>query len=120
MGAVDERARDRIARLATRVQALEDRMGFPTKERLAQVLHAAVLFDMEKAARSGHYDDFESDIATPIVQLVADLRAVGREDLARRAMDGEWDGTKEESEAWARSAEGKKAIKSLTKGQLGQ
>lgn len=75
-------------------------MTVSTKEKLAQVLHAEGLFEMEKAARAGRYDDFESESATPIVDLVRDLRAAGKNDLAVRAMNGEWDGTKEEGDAW--------------------
>lgn len=71
-----------------------------TKERLAQVLHAAGLFDMEREARAGRYDDYESESATPIIDLVMALEAAGRHDLAERARNGEWDGTKEEGEAW--------------------
>ncbi len=63
-----------------------------TKERLAQVLHARGLFDMEKAARAGRYADFESDSATPITDLINALQAAGQPDLARRAMKGEFDG----------------------------
>lgn len=74
-------------------------MSVSTAEKLAQVLHAAGLFEMEKKARGGYYDDFRSPLATPIVQLVNDLRAAGQHDLAHRAMNGEWDGTKEEAEA---------------------
>lgn len=73
----------------------------PTKERLAQVLHAAGLFDMEREAREGRYDDYESWSATPIIDLVATLRLADREDLAQRAINGEWDGTKKEAEQWA-------------------
>jgi hypothetical protein len=80
-----------------------------TKERLAQVLHAAGLFDMEKAARAGRYDDFEGETATPIVDLVNDLKAVGQHDLAKRAMRGEFDATKEEAEEWYQR-EGKNLI----------
>lgn len=71
-----------------------------TKERLAQVLHAVGLFAMEGKAREGYYDDVESPLATPIVQLVTDLRALGRDDLAGRAISGEWDATKEEGNDW--------------------
>jgi hypothetical protein len=81
-----------------------------TKERLAQVLHAAGLFDMEKAARAGRYDDYEGTTATPIVDLVNDLKALGQHDLAARAMSGEWDGTKEEGEEWY-EREGKNLIR---------
>lgn len=71
-----------------------------TSEKLAQVLHAEGLFDMEKRARDGYYDDFESPLATPIVQLVNDLRACGASELANRATNGAFDSTKEEAEAW--------------------
>ena len=71
-----------------------------TKEKLAQVLHAAGLFTMEAKARSGYYDDFESPIAAPITRLIFDLRAAGKYNLATRAMNGEWDGTREEGERW--------------------
>lgn len=80
-----------------------------TKERLAQVLHAAGLFDMEKAARAGRYDDFESESATPMMDLVHDLQALGRSDLAARAINGEFDSTKEEAEEWFQR-EGKNLI----------
>jgi hypothetical protein len=71
-----------------------------TSERLAQVLHAVGLFEMEKKAREGYYDDFRSTLATPIMQLVADLMAAGQTDLARRAREGEFDATREEADAW--------------------
>ncbi len=71
-----------------------------TKERLAQVLHAVGLFDMERKVRAGEYDDYESPNATPIINLVSELRQTGRNDLAQRAMNGEWDGTKEEADEW--------------------
>ena len=71
-----------------------------TKEKLAQVLHAAGLFKMEGLARTGRYDDFDSEFPTPIVDLVRDLREEGREELAQRAINGEWDSTKKESDAW--------------------
>jgi hypothetical protein len=81
-----------------------------TKERLAQVLHAEGLFEMEKAARAGRYDDFEGETATPIMDLVNDLKALGKHELAARAMKGEWDGTKEEGDEWY-AREGKDLIR---------
>ena len=86
-----------------------------TKERLAQLLHAETLFDLERRARAGEFDDFESPSATPIGDLVAALRAAGKDGLALRAMEGEWDSSPEEAEAWARSAEGRDASAKLTK-----
>jgi hypothetical protein len=74
-----------------------------TKERLAAALEAEGLglYAVTHKARRGCYDDFESESATPAIDLVNDLIACGRPDLAERAMAGEWDATKEEAEAWA-------------------
>ncbi len=102
-----------------------------TKEILAQVLHAEALFDLERRARAGEFDDFESPSGTPINDLVAALRAVGdaKPDdtdlrdramkLALRAMEGEWDGSPEESEEWIRSPEGRAAAAELGKAKDG-
>lgn len=75
-------------------------MTEPTKHRLAAVLRERGLLDMALKAAQGVYDDYESELATPCVQLVTDLKAAGANDLAARAMNGEWDGTTAESEAW--------------------
>jgi len=72
-----------------------------TKEKLADALtKAGAPIAMREKALRGNYDDFESQSATPIVDLVRDARAVGLEDIAQRAMNGEFDSTKEESAAW--------------------
>lgn len=72
-----------------------------TKERLAAALiEANAPQSMVQKARVGYYDDFESTIATPIVALVHDCRAAGLNDLAARAVGGDFDASKEESEAW--------------------
>jgi len=79
-----------------------------TKDRLAQALQK-IDPAMAEAAAAGYYDDFLSPLATPIYQLVTDLRKVGTPEalvLAGRAIDGEFDATKEESAAWAASPEG--------------
>lgn len=81
-----------------------------TKERLAAVLGAAGLGELSRRALLGHYDDFESPLATPIMQLVLDLEAVGAHELAKRARNGEFDSTKEEAEAWY-EREGKDLLK---------
>jgi hypothetical protein len=36
----------------------------------------------------------------PISTLVQDLRRVGFDDMAQLAMDGEWDASRAEAEAW--------------------
>lgn len=72
-----------------------------TKERLATELEKAGAPEwMIKNARNGQYDDFESGHAAPITRLVEDAHSVRLHDIAARAVDGEFDSTKEESEAW--------------------
>jgi len=75
-----------------------------TKEKLAQVLHAAGLFDLEALARLGRFDDFESESATPIVDLVVALEKANQHALAERARNGEFDASKEEAEKWYASS----------------
>jgi hypothetical protein len=83
----------------------------PTTERLARALEAAGAPQvMINRARGSFYDDFKSDLATPIVQLVQDVRKAGLEGIAKRAIDGEFDATKEESDAWAESPEGQELM----------
>lgn len=81
----------------------------PTKMRLAAVLREHGLHQMAEQAEFGRYDDFESESASPISDLVLDLRARGFKGLAKRAMNGEWDGTLEESRAWY-EREGKRLL----------
>jgi hypothetical protein len=72
-----------------------------TTERLAKVLEEnGCPADMVQRARGGYYDDFESPLDTPILQLVTDLRALHKHALAKRAIAGEFDGSKEEADAW--------------------
>lgn len=53
-----------------------------------------------RQAYAGHFDDYKSPLATPIVALVQLCRSLGREDIAARAINGEWDGTLAESSEW--------------------
>lgn len=48
--------------------------------------------EMVKRACEGYYGDFSSPLATPISQLVEDCYAMGMKDMAKRAMNGEFDG----------------------------
>jgi hypothetical protein len=80
-------------------------MGRPpavaTKERLALELEKyGCPPEMVQRARAGYYDDFESELPAPIYELVTDLRALNKHALAKRAMEGEFDSTKEEADAW--------------------
>lgn len=43
-------------------------------------------------ARKGYYGDFTSPLTFPISALVAELQQLGLNDLARRAMHGDFDG----------------------------
>lgn len=75
----------------------------PTTERLARALEAAndpALAELIIRARAGHYDDYKTDIALPIVTLVADLERAGHPELAQRAREGEFDATPAEVDAW--------------------
>lgn len=81
-----------------------------TKEKLTKALIEAnaPTVMIEKAER-GRYDDFESTSETPIRDLVEDCRCCSRNHalqlVAERAIKGEFDATKEESEEWARRME---------------
>jgi hypothetical protein len=86
----------------------------PTTERLARALEAAgAPQDMINMARAGYYDDFKSDHATPIVLLVQDAQAIGLKDIVDRAIDGEFDATKEEGDEWMQSPEGQEVLQSF-------
>ena len=82
----------------------------PTKERLAQKLHSLGLFDLEREARAGQFSDFENDkYAMPKQELVRQLTRAAAEiirsrtaiiELINEVMQGKWDDTREESQAW--------------------
>lgn len=62
------------------------------KERLVTALTEAGAPDgMISKAKRGWYDDFESEIATPIMDLVRDCREAGLNQIAERAKKGEFD-----------------------------
>lgn len=91
-----------------------------TMERLATALaDVGAPAAMIEKARTGQYDDFKSSSATPISDLVHDALHAGLDDIARRAMDGEFDATATEAEAWAVSHEGRTTIQSLTESHDG-
>lgn len=87
-----------------------------SKDFLAAELRKAGLLDMSIKAANGYYHDFLSPLATPCIQLAADLSAVGTPtalELRNRHLNGEFDATVEESDEWARSAEGQVAGREL-------
>ena len=81
--------------------------------------------DMIQRAIDGYYHDYLSPLAMPEIQLVTDLRALAslpatpRDSrlllrvLAERVIDGEFDATKAESDAWAASPEGQDTFRQL-------
>lgn len=122
--AAEREARKRGKRAAPApAQAGADSASLPTTERLAQALEALgdpKLEPVIQRAREGHYDDFKSLLPMPLHQLVTDLRAAGHGGFAKRVMEGEFDVTKEESEAWARSPEGQAVFEELARGKRKQ
>jgi hypothetical protein len=94
--------------------------GESSTERLVQALEQATdpnLAEMIAKARAGYYHEYKSPLPMPLLQLVADLRAAGHEDLAQRVINGDFDTTKAEADAWAESAEGRGAFQELMGGQ---
>lgn len=94
-------------------------MSEATKDRLARELHEAGLpEEMVERARRGAYDDWISDSATPLIDLVNELAKYdtpGARLVRAKVIDGDFDGTREESDAWAASEEGRAAFRSLLK-----
>lgn len=89
-----------------------------TTEKLALALEEAKLHEMAKVAREGFYHDFLSPLATPCMQLEADLRSQhtdAAEKVRQRHLNGEFDATSEESEDWAQSPDGQAAFGQLVK-----
>ena len=95
-------------------------MSIPSKEKLAQALEAVgdtALDPMIRRAREGYYSDFESPLDFPCIILVRDLLAFGQNRLADQAQNGEFDATREESDAWAASPEGQATFRDLLGGR---
>lgn len=88
-----------------------------TKDILAAALEEASLPEMAAKAREGYYHDFLSPLDTPCIQLAEDLAKVGTQAAlalrARHLLDGEFDATQEETDAWAASPDGQEAFNQL-------
>lgn len=86
----------------------------PTSDLLADALDAeGAPREMVDAARSGHYDDFRSELAFPLTQLVHDATRFGMDGIVKRALDGEFDAQDWEAEAWRASPEGRATFHEL-------
>lgn len=87
-----------------------------TKDMLADELRKIGLTEMADKASTGYYHDFLSPLDLPEMQLMADLAKAGTPEalaLRKRAMNGEFDASSEESEEWAKSADGQDAFNRL-------
>ena len=92
--------------------SMEERI--PTTERLARALEEAKAPPhMVARARRGEYDDYKSHHPAPIVKLVQDCQLYGLPSIAERAINGEFDGTKEDAEEWASSPEGQEVMQAF-------
>lgn len=102
-------------------------MSEHTTAKLARALSAipGVPKAMVQRAIDGHYHDFLSPLTFPEIQLVSDLRELASlpatpaasrpllRELAQQVVDGEFDASKEESDAWAASPEGQETFAQL-------
>lgn len=93
-----------------------------TKDMLAQALRDVGLNAMADKAATGYYHDYLSPLDLPEMQLVNDLMDATldhpekRDDimlLRARVIQGQFDASNEESDAWAASAEGQAAFGAL-------
>lgn len=77
-------------------------MGGRSTDRLVQALRVAgAPAHLVQLALADAFHDFGSASATPITDLVRECRRHGLDDIAQRAMAGEFDATREEADAWA-------------------
>lgn len=89
-----------------------------TKDILAAELRKAGLQEMADKAATGYYHDFLSPLDMPCLQLAAELAAAGTPAalaLRQRHLNGEFDATEEEGDAWMASPEGREALGELIK-----
>ena len=102
-------------------------MSEHTTAKLARALQEipGVPKEMITRAVDGYYHDYLSPLAMPEIQLVTDLWELAKvpatprdsrvllRALADRVIAGEFDATKEESDAWAASPEGQETFRQL-------
>lgn len=96
-----------------------------TKDKLAAALREIGLNEMAERAGDGMYDEFTSPLALPMMQLIRDLtyamNAVEPDagqpiaKLRKRVVDGDFDATEAESDAWAASEDGQETFSMLVR-----
>lgn len=93
-----------------------------TKDILADALTEVGLTEMAAKARTGFYHDFLSPLDLPEMALITALGAAATanpgnadaiEGLRRRVINGDFDASEEESEAWAKSQDGQDTFRKL-------
>lgn len=81
-----------------------------TEKLVAALEEAGAPAALVERARRNEFHDFKSESPTPISDLVNACREAGLQgglrNVVARAIGGEFDATKEESDEWARSPEG--------------
>ncbi len=90
----------------------------PTARKLAHALFlAGAPGNMIEAALNGYFDEYNSHLDFPLVQLVSDCEKIAEKtgnkslsDLADRVRNGDFDATKEEADIYFQSDEGKALI----------
>ncbi len=88
-----------------------------TKDVLAAALREAGFDAMAAKAATGYYHDFLSPLALPALQLAEDLAGIGTPEamaLRQRVINGDFDASREESDAWAKSPEAQETFGQLT------
>lgn len=98
--------------------------GIPTKDYLAAELravaekaspsNAAIYEALAKRAETGEFDDFADVHVCGPTALYDELVKVGFTKFASRVLNGEFDATFAESEAWARSQTDPEVVKTMT------
>lgn len=94
-----------------------------TKDKLAAALREVGLDHMAALAAEGHYHEFLSSLPLPLITLVTDMGDAARDaeqmkriailELRRQVIEGDFDASHEESEAWANSDDGKRTFGDL-------
>lgn len=95
-----------------------------------KLLHAALVYigmaDLAKRAAAGEWNDYFGPHAMPQHHLIAVLMERASDfpskreaimELIERVKNGDFDGTKEESEEWAKSSEGQEIFRELLGGK---
>ena len=88
-------------------------MSEATSLALAEALDEAGFLELGARARRDEFHDFRSPHTLPAMELVKELAKHGSRGraFAERVKAGEFDASKEESEAWARSPDGQATMR---------